>query len=95
MLFEIKSLNPQLNIGALTASCPLDYATFAEQLNAYSVHIDIDFVNIDFINDAHQRDLKVYVYTVDDQADIVDMHQLGVDGIFTNYPTRSMVKLPT
>ena len=93
LLFEIKSLNRQLNIGALTASCPLDYAAFAQQLNAYSVHIDIDFVNTDFINDAHQRGLKVYVYTVDDEADIVDMHQHGVDGIFTNYPTRSMVKI--
>ncbi len=93
LLFEIKAINNNLNIGALTASCPIDYAAFAEQLHAYSVHIDIDFVTANFIADAHQRGLKVYVYTVDDEADIIEMHRLGIDGIFSNYPTRSLVKI--
>lgn len=93
LLYEIKALNKDLNIGALTASSPIDYAAFAEQLNAYSVHIDIDFVSANFIADAHQRGLKVYVYTVDDEIDIIEMHRLGVDGIFSNYPTRSLVKI--
>ena len=93
LLYEIKALNKDLNIGALTASRPIDYAAFAEQLNAYSVHIDIDFVSANFIDDAHQRGLQVYVYTVDDEIDIIEMHRLGVDGIFSNYPTRSLVKI--
>ncbi|MDG1731625.1 MAG: glycerophosphodiester phosphodiesterase family protein [Thalassotalea sp.] len=93
LLYEIKALNKDLNIGALTASSPIDYAAFAEQLNAYSVHIDIDFVSANFIDDAHQRGLQVYVYTVDDEIDIIEMHRLGVDGIFSNYPTRSLVKI--
>ncbi|WOH36687.1 glycerophosphodiester phosphodiesterase family protein [Thalassotalea fonticola] len=93
LLFEIKSIKPELNIGALTASCPLTYAEFAQHLNAYSVHINIDFINQKFVNDAHQRGLKVFVYTVDDEDDISEMHYLGVDGIFTNYPTKSLVKI--
>ncbi|WP_394172033.1 glycerophosphodiester phosphodiesterase [Thalassotalea litorea] len=93
LLFELKTLNQQINTGALTASCPLDYAAFAERLDAYSVHIDIDFVNQDFVNDAHERGLKVFVYTVDNEQDIVEMHHLGIDGIFSNYPTRSLVKI--
>lgn len=93
LLFELKTLNSHLNTGALTASCPLDYAAFAKRLDAYSVHIDIDFVNQEFVNDAHERGLKVFVYTVDNEEDIVEMHHLGVDGIFSNYPTRSLVKI--
>ncbi|TKB46686.1 glycerophosphodiester phosphodiesterase [Thalassotalea mangrovi] len=93
LLFELKTLNSHLNTGALTASCPLDYASFAQRLNAYSVHIDIDFVNQDFVDDAHRRGLKVFVYTVDNEEDIVEMHHLGVDGIFSNYPTRSLIKV--
>ncbi|TLU65828.1 glycerophosphodiester phosphodiesterase [Thalassotalea litorea] len=93
LLFELKTLNQHINTGALTASCPLDYAAFAKRLDAYSVHIDIDFVNQEFVNDAHERGLMVYVYTVDNEADIVEMHHLGVDGIFSNYPTRSLVKI--
>ncbi|WP_371187748.1 glycerophosphodiester phosphodiesterase [Thalassotalea maritima] len=93
LLYQLKSLNNNIHIGALTASCPLDYATFAERLKAFSVHVDIDCINQAFVDDAHQRGLKVFVYTVNDEEDIIDMHRLGVDGIFSNYPKRSLVKI--
>ncbi|WP_068546218.1 glycerophosphodiester phosphodiesterase [Thalassotalea crassostreae] len=93
LLFEIKSIRPEFQTGALTASCPIDYAAFAQQLNAYSVHIDVDFVNYEFVKDAHQRGLKVYVYTVDGEEDIIELHRLGVDGIFSNFITESLVKV--
>lgn len=86
LLRNIHQLRSEFAIGALTASCPLDYAKFAKQLNAYSVHIDIDFINQAFVDDAHQRGLKVFVYTVDEIRDIQTMKALGVDGIFTNFP---------
>ena len=93
LLAEVKALNPSINTGALTAGCPYHYAEFAEQLNSYSVHIDIDFVNQAFVDDAHYRGLKVYVYTVDGDDDIIAMHRLGVDGIFSNHPNKSSLKL--
>ncbi len=93
LLQEIKSIDPAWKIGALTASKPITLAKFAEELNAYSIHLDIDFIDEDFVKDAHQRNLKVYVYTVDHEEDIVDLNKMKVDGIFTNYPTRSMVKI--
>jgi len=93
LLKEIKSNDPAWRIGALTASRPLSYAEFAQELNAYSIHLDVDFVDQVFIDDAHERGLKVFVYTVDHEEDIVDLHKMQVDGIFTNYPTRSMVRI--
>jgi glycerophosphoryl diester phosphodiesterase len=80
---------PEFAIGALTSCYPLDYAKFAETLNAYSVHLDINFISKHFVNDAHQRGLKVFVYTVDEFEDIKLMKTLGVDGIFVNFPTRA------
>jgi glycerophosphoryl diester phosphodiesterase len=85
-LLWIKQQLPWIKIGALTASIPLHYAQFAQSLNAYSVHIDKNFINHEYVSDAKKRGLKVYAYTVDKQQDIEDMQQLGVDGIFTNYP---------
>jgi len=89
LLKVINEQQPQYPIGALTACYPLDYALFAERLNAYSVHLDVDFISEHFVKDAHQRGLKVFVYTVDEIADIDAMKALGVDGIFSNYPTES------
>ena len=89
LLQSIHQRQPQYPIGALTASCTLDYALFAERLNAFSVHVNVDFVDKFFVQDAHQRGLKIFVYTVDELVDIDAMKMLGVDGIFSNYPEES------
>lgn len=89
ILKQISALNQELKIGALTASIPIDYALFAQQLNAYSVHVDGSCINQEFVNDAHKRGLKIYVYTVDEPADILRFKQWKVDGIFTNKPKAS------
>jgi glycerophosphoryl diester phosphodiesterase len=89
LLYIINQQRPEFAIGALTGCYPLDYAKFAEQLNAYSVHLDVNFISKHFVSDAHQRGLKVFVYTVDEFEDIKTMKALGVDGIFSNFPTRS------
>ncbi len=86
LLQAIYQQRPELTLGALTASLPLSYAEFAQQLNAYSVHIVVDYVSEAFVIDAHQRGLKVYVYTVDKLIDIQRVKALGVDGIFANNP---------
>ncbi|WP_404393134.1 glycerophosphodiester phosphodiesterase [Pseudoalteromonas phenolica] len=82
----LKQNLPWVKIGALTASIPLNYANFAENLHAYSVHLDKNFINHEFVADAKQRGLKVMTYTVDKQQEIEEMQNLGVDGIFSNYP---------
>jgi glycerophosphoryl diester phosphodiesterase len=93
ILKEIKNQDSAWRIGALTGSKPLSYAKFAEELGADSIHLDVDFIDQAFVDDAHKRGLKVYAYTVDHEEDIADLHNMNVDGIFTNYPTRSIVKV--
>ncbi len=85
----VKQHLPWVKIGALTSSIPLNYCEFAEHLNAYSVHLDKNFVNHEYVADAKQRGLKVYCYTVDKQEDIALMQALGVDGIFSNFPCKA------
>lgn len=85
-LAEAKQALPWLQIGALSTGCMLDYARFASELDAYSVHACVDFVEPALVADAHQRGLPIYVYTVDEARDIEWLLDMGVDGIFTNHP---------
>jgi len=87
-LLEMKRLNHDILLGALIRALLVDDAKFAEDLGAFSVHPSFDFVDQRFVDDAHARGLKVYVYTVNHPEDIAKMHQLGVDGVFTNFPER-------
>ena len=89
----LKNKLPWLKIGALTSSIPINYAKFASDLNAYSVHADKTFINKAFAEDAKKRGLKIYAYTVDREEDIALMLEYGIDGIFTNYPARTKAYL--
>lgn len=89
LLQQVKQHQPELAIGALTACIPLDYCAFAAKLAAVSVHCDRAFVDEWMVQDAHQRGLEVFVYTVNDQREALRLKALGVDGIFCNYPAEA------
>lgn len=84
---------PQVTTGALIACCPIDYAKFCQSLPVKLLNISIECINKEIIDDAHQRDLKVWVYTVDYPEQIMQCLALKVDGIFTNYPLRSRLTI--
>lgn len=81
-----KKLMPHINIGALISHIPLDYAGFGKNLGAYSIHASREFINEEFVKDAHRLGMKFFVYTVNRLEDASRMRELNVDGIFTDYP---------
>jgi glycerophosphoryl diester phosphodiesterase len=85
-LAKVRSLNPDIAIGALGFGLPPAYAKFAQDLGAVSVHTSLALVNRAFADDAHRRGLKVFVYTVNHPDDLRRVRTMGVDGVFTNYP---------
>jgi glycerophosphoryl diester phosphodiesterase len=87
-LTRFAKARPEIRLGALTASLPLTLAQFAEELGAWSINCDVDFIDRALIDDAHSRGLQVLVYTVDHPLDQQRLAQLGVDGVFTNHPDR-------
>jgi glycerophosphoryl diester phosphodiesterase len=92
-LAQVKHTLPQCHVAPLLAGVPLNLAQVGTELNAYSINLDIGFINQALITDAHARGLKVYVYTVDDGDDIRALKHLNVDGIFSNYPDKAKLAL--
>ena len=89
-LMKFMKLLPQIRIGALVAHIPLDYARFAVEMGAYSIHASLEFVSREFIDDTHRREMKFFVYTVNHPDDILRVKEMKVDGIYTDYPERSI-----
>lgn len=87
-LVTVKRLAPRVQTGALLVGLPIDNAVFAERLECYSVHLCAEFIDKVFVDDAHRRDLKVFVFMVNDPEDMRRMELLRVDGVFTDYPDR-------
>ena len=87
-LVTMKQLLPAIKTGPIVVGIPEGYAKFAEELNADLLHPAIDFIDQDFIDDAHQRGLKVNIWTANEADDIAKARKLGVDGITSDYPDR-------
>jgi len=87
-LVQVRRLDPRIKLGAMMVGLPVDDAAFAASLGAYSVHLSLEFIDRKFVDDAHSRGLRVFVFTVNHPEDIKKMSELGVDGVFTNYPER-------
>jgi glycerophosphoryl diester phosphodiesterase len=85
-LNQVSAIEPRINIGMLIYGLPWGYIEIAKQLTADIVISGLDYVNVDLVTAAHQQNLLVWVYTVNQVHDLNVMRTLGVDGIFTNYP---------
>jgi len=93
LIAELRTLNQELKLGVLSGCIPQDYALFAKDLDAYSIHLDLDAANQDIVDNAHGLGLQVYVYTVNQFDAFTWLQELGVDGIFTDYPRKFLQQL--
>jgi glycerophosphoryl diester phosphodiesterase len=50
-------------------------------------------IDAGFVAAAHERNLRVHAWTVNDPARMSGLAELGVDGIMTDYPDRLMALL--
>lgn len=79
--------NPQLLIGALLQN-KVNIKALTKKLKLYSIHQSKGCVDLDFVNHVHENNLKIFVYTVNENVEIMKMQDLGVDGIFSDFPDR-------
>lgn len=87
-LFDMRSLDPCIQLGVITATALTQELDFAASIGAFSIHPSLVCISPKFVEDAHVRGLKVYTYTVNERDDLARMHAMEVDGVFTNYPDR-------
>jgi glycerophosphoryl diester phosphodiesterase len=84
----IHALAPQAKTLALMECVPISGAAFALDAQATLVGLALDFATPAFIATLHRADLQVWVYTVNQPAQIAHAIALGVDGIISDYPDR-------
>jgi len=90
LLQQLQQAWPALRLGILIAHYPLDLSPILQDIKAVSLHCDHGFIDAALVQQAHQRGLAVYVYTVNQQRDAERLAAMGVDGIFSNYPIQAV-----
>ncbi len=92
---ELRAIrDPQIRIGLLLARPSRLYSVSARRVRAWSVQPALPYATARFVEDAHRRGYRVFVYTVNEPADLERMRDLGVDGVFTDFPERVAAPVP-
>lgn len=79
---------PSLSRGVLSTSYPVRPVRVLEDADAHTLWQHADQVDQALVDAVHAAGMAVYIWTVDDPADMARLLALGVDGICTNYPER-------
>ena len=88
-LERVRALEPDARIGLLVSPrAPIAIEERARRLGAEAVHPGLRMANAALIDRLHDGGFRVYVFTVDRREDQTRLLDLGVDGLFTNYPSR-------
>jgi len=85
---EVKRLDAKIRIGALISRTPKHLSEFLKNLEPWSLHVSKRCVTRKIVIEAHQRGLKVFVFTVNQPREIVRMQAMGADGVFSDFPER-------
>ena len=84
-----KKLMPNIKIGTIISrKTYLTTLSNAIRLNADFVVLELNHIYERQIKKAHRKGIKVYIFTINTRQGLEKVKQLGVDGIFTDYPGR-------
>lgn len=89
-LDAFRALNQEVDVAVLTDADPLQAIPKAQELNAVAVNPYYKNINAEIVKQIHDEGFKVYTYTVNEEADIASVKEMGVDGIFCDYPDRAL-----
>jgi glycerophosphoryl diester phosphodiesterase len=87
-LKKIQQLHFNIRIALLADDKPVDLIINAVAMRAHAINPRWDMVTPDLCKAAHEKNLKVYTWTVDADARMRALMEAGVDGIMTNFPER-------
>lgn len=87
-LKNMRLINKNIKIAVLTESNPLDAIVIAKDLKAVAVNPNYLSLTKENISEIKSQGFKIFTWTVNDAEQISKLRELGVDGIFTNYPER-------
>ena len=87
-LKKFRHVAPDIDTGLLVHGSLQGKLKRTKDFGCVSINPESAFVTKRLVRGAHEKGLKVFVWTLDDPKKIEKIKALGVDGIFSNYPDR-------
>jgi len=86
ILRRIKKINQIIKTGVIFKCHPVKPAELALNAHADSLFPEHKYISKEMVKEAHNYDLEIYPWTIDDLDRANKLIKMGVDGIVTNKP---------
>lgn len=85
---RLQTLHPEANIALIFHINLVRLFDYLDQTNLhiYSIHPNYFYVTEEIVAQAKKRNLKLFIYTVNDPRDALHYAKIGVDGLITDDP---------
>lgn len=89
-LANLRALSPSVKLSVLYERGETADLQTLQSLQAFSCNVHYADINKSMVDKLHKNNFQVFCYTVNHSNTIKFMSNLGVDGIFTNHPSKHM-----
>ncbi len=83
-----RKLDSKIPLAVLTEEDPIKAIDFGIEVHAFAINTWYKSLNKENVDYIHKKGFKIFTYTVNEPSDIKNVLDLGVDGIFCNFPER-------
>ena len=87
-IMRMKEICPELKCGLLTESWLVEAGKYTKNLNVECFHPLYLSLNDDAVAEIKEHGIEINTWTVNEEQDIRDMIEKGVDAVIGNYPDR-------
>ncbi|MGL6065411.1 MAG: glycerophosphodiester phosphodiesterase [Fusobacteriaceae bacterium] len=87
-LLEYRKLDENIQMGMLFEYDIINIFEYIKKsgINPVSINISKDYIDENLIKEAHENNLKIAIYTVNEYNEAMELKKIGIDEIFSNYP---------
>ncbi len=90
-LIRLKKYAPDAECGVLYSTGIADPSSYAKELGMQAIHPSIACMKYPGLSErCREKEIRMHVWTVNSEAQMEQMRQLGVDAVITNYPDVAM-----
>jgi glycerophosphoryl diester phosphodiesterase len=88
-LARVRDLAPEASLGVIVGSLIKENSfDAAKRVGATSIHVQKELASRNFLKQAWQEGLDVYVWTVNEVRDLEAFAAMGVQGLISDFPDR-------
>ena len=86
-ILTLRQMDCPWALAPVSYGVPMQPLEMIRTLKPYSWHIDDEYLDLDLVRRIQAQGVRVMMYTVNELKNVQHLREVGLDGVFTDYPS--------